>query len=49
LVRHDLKYGTRARTARTIAKPLAAAGIAIAGITGLVKLIGKFAKKSDEK
>ncbi len=45
---HNLEYGTTTRKALTIAKPLAAAGIAVAGIALLGKLIGKITKKYDE-
>ena len=44
----NLAYGTRARKALTLAKPLVV-GLAVAGVAALGKLIGKFAKKSDER
>jgi uncharacterized protein (DUF362 family) len=46
---HNLEYGTTTRKALTIAKPLVVAGLAVAGVAALGKLIGKIAKKSDEK
>jgi hypothetical protein len=45
---HNLEYGTPTRRALTIAKPLVA-GLAVAGVAALGKVIGKFAKKFDEK
>jgi hypothetical protein len=39
----------RRAKALTIAKPLVVAGLAVAGVAALGKLIGKIAKKSDEK
>jgi hypothetical protein len=49
LGQHNLEYGTRARKALTIAKPLVVARLAVACVAALGKLIGKFAKKFDEK
>jgi hypothetical protein len=46
---HNLEYGTRARKALTIAKPLVVTRLAVAGVAALGKLIGKFAKKFDDK
>ncbi|MEJ7862005.1 MAG: DUF362 domain-containing protein [Pyrinomonadaceae bacterium] len=45
---HNLEYGTRARQVLTVAKPLVAAGIAVAGVYALGKLIEKVAGKSEE-
>jgi uncharacterized protein (DUF362 family) len=45
---HNLKYGTRARQVLTVAKPLVAAGLAVAGVFALGKLIEKVAGKSEE-
>jgi hypothetical protein len=48
-VQHNLEYGTITRRALTIAKPLIVAGLSVAGVAALGKVIGKIAKKSDEK
>ncbi len=45
---HNLEYGTRARQILTVAKPLVVAGIAVAGIFALGKLIEKVAGKCEE-
>jgi len=45
---HNLEYGTRARQILTVGKPLVAAGIAVAGVFALGKLIEKVAGKSEE-
>lgn len=45
---HNLEYGTPARKALTIAKPLVVAGLLIAGVAALGKLIGNSAGKSEE-
>ncbi|MBA3600615.1 MAG: DUF362 domain-containing protein [Acidobacteria bacterium] len=45
---HNLEYGTRARQILTVAKPLVVAGLAVAGVFALGKLIGKVAGKSEE-
>jgi len=45
---HNLEYGTRARQILTVAKPLVVAGIAVAGVFALGKLIEKIAGKSEE-
>ncbi|MCY7348652.1 MAG: DUF362 domain-containing protein [Pyrinomonadaceae bacterium] len=44
---HNLEYGTRARQILTVAKPLVVAGIAVAGVFALGKLIEKVAGKSE--
>ncbi len=43
---HNLEYGTPVRKALTVAKPLVAAGFAVAGIAALISLVKKTAKKS---
>ncbi len=43
---HNLEYGTPVRKALTVAKPLVAAGFAVAGIIALTSLVKKIAKKS---
>ncbi len=45
---HNLEYGTRARQILTVAKPLVVAGLAVAGVFALGKLIEKVAGKSEE-
>ncbi len=46
--RHHPAYGTPARKALTVAKPLAAIGLAAAGIYGAARLMGKFFGGEDE-
>jgi len=43
---HNTEFGTPARKALTVAKPLVAAGVAVAGIVALGKLIKKITKNS---
>jgi len=45
---HNLEYGTPTRKVLTIAKPLVVAGLAVAGVAAMGKLIGYIAKKSEE-
>jgi uncharacterized protein (DUF362 family) len=45
---HSLEYGTATRKVLTVAKPLTAAALAVAGIAVLWKVAGKIAKKSDK-
>jgi uncharacterized protein (DUF362 family) len=45
---HNLEYGTRARQVLTVAKPFVVAGLAVAGVFALGKLIEKVAGKSEE-
>jgi hypothetical protein len=46
---HNLEYGTRARKVLTIAKPLAVAGIAVAGVIALTTMVRKFTEKSERR
>lgn len=46
---HNLAYGTLVRKSLTVAKPLVVAGLLIAGVAALGKLIGNSAGKSEER
>src|SRR5207247_4391340 len=45
---HNLEYGSPARKALTIAKPLAAVGLAVAGAAAVSTLIGRMAATADD-
>ncbi len=46
---HNLEYGTLRRKVLTVAKPLAAAGIAVAGVFALTTVFKKFFGKSERR
>ncbi|MFN3653073.1 MAG: DUF362 domain-containing protein [Armatimonadota bacterium] len=45
---HNVEYGTPTRKALTIAKPLAALGLAVAGAAAMTALVGKLSASGDE-
>jgi hypothetical protein len=46
---HNLEYGTPTRKLLTVAKPLAAAGIAVAGLFALTTVFRKLFEKSERR
>ena len=46
---HNLEYGTTTRKVLTVAKPLTAAGIALAGVIALTALVRKLTEKSERR